>query len=276
VWYCEDCGEIVVAEKADLPVDPLSDDPPVDACPECGHDEFEPEETTCSTRGGHLQPDPAHQRRLGLGRGRRGVHHGTPRNCTDSTRPQGHDIISFWLFHTLVKCYEHTGEVPFEETMINGHVLDENREKMSKSVGNVVEPEAVLAEFPVDATRYWAARTAVGDDFPFKEKDLRAGEKLIRKLWNASKLVESLAPEPYPDTPADEDLRELDRWLLAELSTTESSDSLGSSRIARSRRPATNSGASSGTRSVTTTSRSSNSARTTPRRTRSGRHTGGS
>jgi len=89
-------------------------------------------------------------------------------------RPQGHDIISFWLFHTLVKCYEHTGEVPFEETMINGHVLDENREKMSKSVGNVVEPEAVLAEFPVDATRYWAAGTAVGDDFPFKEKDLRA------------------------------------------------------------------------------------------------------
>lgn len=116
-----------------------------------------------------------------------------------------------------MKCYEHTGEVPFEETMINGHVLDENREKMSKSVGNVVEPEAVLAEFPVDATRYWAAGTAVGDDFPFKEKDLRAGEKLIRKLWNASKLVESLAPEPYPDTPADEDLRELDRWLLAEL-----------------------------------------------------------
>ncbi|OYR76975.1 valine--tRNA ligase, partial [Halorubrum sp. E3] len=62
-----------------------------------------------------------------------------------------------------------------------------------------------------------AAGTAVGDDFPFKEKALRAGEKLIRKLWNASKLVESLAPEPYPDEPADEDLRELDRWLLAEL-----------------------------------------------------------
>ncbi|TKX77387.1 valine--tRNA ligase, partial [Halorubrum sp. SD626R] len=53
--------------------------------------------------------------------------------------------------------------------------------------------------------------------FPFKEKDLRAGEKLIRKLWNASKLVESLAPEPFPAEPDDGDLRELDRWLLAEL-----------------------------------------------------------
>ncbi len=55
-------------------------------------------------------------------------------------RPQGHDIISFWLFHTVVKCYEHTGEVPFDSVMINGMVLDENREKMSKSKGNVVSP----------------------------------------------------------------------------------------------------------------------------------------
>ncbi|TKX52348.1 hypothetical protein, partial [Halorubrum sp. SP9] len=49
VWYCADCGEAVIAEKADLPVDPLSDDPPVDACPECGHDEFEPEDDVLDT-----------------------------------------------------------------------------------------------------------------------------------------------------------------------------------------------------------------------------------
>jgi len=216
VWYCEDCGEIVVAEKADLPVDPLSDDPPVDACPECGHDEFEPEDDVLDTWAtSSLTPLINAGWDWDEDAGEFTMEH--PELYQFDLRPQGHDIISFWLFHTLVKCYEHTGEVPFEETMINGHVLDENREKMSKSVGNVVEPEAVLAEFPVDATRYWAAGTAVGDDFPFKEKDLRAGEKLIRKLWNASKLVESLAPEPYPDAPADGELRELDRWLLAEL-----------------------------------------------------------
>ena len=216
VWYCENCDEVIIAEKADLPVDPLSDDPPVDACPECGHDEFEPEDDVLDTwatssltpliNAGWDWDDEAEAFTMDH-----------PELYRFDLRPQGHDIISFWLFHTLVKCYEHTGEVPFEETMINGHVLDENREKMSKSVGNVVEPEAVLEEFPVDATRYWAAGTAVGDDFPFKEKDLRAGEKLIRKLWNASKLVESLAPETYPDEPDDGELRELDRWLLAEL-----------------------------------------------------------
>jgi len=201
--------------KPDLPVDPLSDDPPVDVCPECGHGEFEPEDDVLDTwatssltpliNAGWDWDEAAGEFTMER-----------PELYKFDLRPQGHDIISFWLFHTLVKCYEHTGEVPFAETMINGHVLDENREKMSKSVGNVVEPEVVLAEFPVDATRYWAAGTAVGDDFPFKEKDLRAGEKLIRKLWNASKLVESLAPEPFPAEPAD-GLRELDRWLLAEL-----------------------------------------------------------
>ena len=215
VWYCDDCGEEVIAEKADLPVDPLSDDPPVDACPACGHGEFEPEDDVLDTWAtSSLTPLINAGWDWDEGAGEFTMER--PELYRFDLRPQGHDIISFWLFHTLVKCYEHTGEVPFEETMINGHVLDENREKMSKSVGNVVEPEAVLEEFPVDATRYWAAGTAVGDDFPFKEKDLRAGEKLIRKLWNASKLVESLAPEPFPAEP-EGGLRELDRWLLAEL-----------------------------------------------------------
>jgi valyl-tRNA synthetase len=128
-------------------------------------------------------------------------------------RPQGHDIISFWLFHTVVKCYEHTGEVPFDSVMINGMVLDENRVKMSKSLGNIISPQAVLEKYPVDAARYWAAGSAVGDDLPYSEKGLRAGEKLLRKLWNASKLVDSLTPDAPVDQP---DLKPIDRWLLAE------------------------------------------------------------
>ena len=115
-----------------------------------------------------------------------------------------------------MKCYEHTGEVPFDSVMINGHVLDENRQKMSKSKGNVVEPQAVLEEYPVDATRYWAAGTAVGDDFPFKENDLVTGEKLLQKLWNASKLVRSLA-EDHPEEPAETEFAAIDEWLLATL-----------------------------------------------------------
>ena len=216
VWYCADCDAEIIADKSDLPVDPLSDDPPVDACPECGCEEFVPEDDVLDTwatssltpliNAGWDWDEAAEEYTMER-----------PELYPMDVRPQGHDIISFWLFNTVIKCYEHTGEVPFDSTMINGMVLDENREKMSKSKGNVVEPDAVMEKYPVDAARYWAAGSAIGDDLPYQEKGLRAGEKLIRKLWNASKLVESLAPEPYPDAPAADELRELDRWLLAEL-----------------------------------------------------------
>jgi len=212
VWYCEECDHPVMADREELPVDPLSDEPPVDACPECGHDGFVPEDDVFDTWAtSSLTPlinagwdwDPEE-----------GFTMERPELYPFDLRPQGHDIISFWLFHTVVKCYEHTGEVPFDATLINGHVLDENREKMSKSRGNVVDPEDVLAEYPVDAVRFWAAGTSVGDDFPYNEKDLTAGEKLLQKLWNASKLVDSLAPAEPAEPGA---LEAIDRWLLAEL-----------------------------------------------------------
>jgi valyl-tRNA synthetase len=104
--------------------------------------------------------------------------------------------------------------------MINGMVLDENREAMSKSKGNVIPPREVLAEFPVDAARYWAAGTSIGDDFPYREGDLEAGERLLQKLWNASRLVDQLAPAESPERPAEEELAAIDRWLLAELDAT--------------------------------------------------------
>ncbi|AXR77037.1 valine--tRNA ligase [Natrarchaeobaculum sulfurireducens] len=232
VWYCRDCDHEVLARKADLPVDPLSDDPPVDTCPECGSDEFVPEEDVFDTwatssltplinAGWDWDEDD-------------GFTMDKPELYPFDLRPQGHDIISFWLFHTVIKCYEHTGEVPFDATMINGHVLDENREKMSKSRGNVVAPDQVLADYPVDAVRFWAASAAVGDDFPYQEKDLRAGEKLLRKLWNASKLVDTLAPA-VPEEP--DDLEPIDRWLLAELDATvaELTDQLEDYEFAKAR-----------------------------------------
>ncbi len=234
VWYCADCGEEVLAEKADLPVDPMEDDPPVDSCSECGHGGFEPETDVFDTwatssltpliNAGWDYDEETGEYRM--------AH---PELYPMDLRPQGHDIISFWLFHTVVKCYEHTGEVPFDAVMINGMVLDEDRRKMSKSRGNVVDPLEVLDEYPVDAARYWAAGTSVGDDFPFKEKDLVGGEKLLQKLWNASRLVDDLASDDRAGdagaatdggTTGDasaavrgrpDDLVAIDRWLLAEL-----------------------------------------------------------
>ncbi|WP_254271910.1 valine--tRNA ligase [Haloarcula marina] len=234
VWYCDDCGDPVLAEPDQLPADPLSDDPPVENCPSCGHDTFTPEEDVFDTwatssltplvnAGWEWTADDATD-----------SDEDEPQSITDGAfemamdelypfdlRPQGHDIISFWLFHTVVKCYEHTDEVPFENVMVNGMVLDENREAMSKSKGNVIPPSEVLENFPVDAARYWAAGTSIGDDFPYKEGDLEAGERLLQKLWNASRLVDQLTPahDAVGDV-ADEDLSAVDRWLLAELDAT--------------------------------------------------------
>ena len=218
VWYCKDCGEEILPEKEDLPVEPIQDDCPVDECPECEGTEFRPEKDVLDTWAtSSLTPL---------------INSGWDWDSEKETyemdreelypmnlRPQGHDIISFWLFHTVVKCYEHTGNVPFDEVMINGHVLDENREKMSKSRGNVTTPKEVLEEYPVDAARYWAAQVSVGDDLALKDKDLVEGEKLMRKLWNASKLVENLAPLDQIDI-EEEELDEVDKWMLAELDDT--------------------------------------------------------
>jgi len=220
VWYCEDCGETVMAAKEDLPVDPLADDPPVDSCPDCGGSDFRPEEDVFDTWAtSSLTPLinagwdwDAEAEEFAMAR---------PELYQFDLRPQGHDIISFWLFHTVVKCYEHTGEVPFDSVMINGMVLDENREAMSKSKGNVIPPAEVTENFPVDAARFWAAGTSIGDDFPYKEGDLEAGERLLQKLWNASRLIDQLTPaHESVEAPADEELAAVDRWMLAELDET--------------------------------------------------------
>ena len=216
VWYCAACDEIILADRDRLPVDPLADEPSVETCPACGHDEFEPEGDVFDTwatssltpliNAGWDWNDEADA-----------FEFDNPELYPFDLRPQGHDIISFWLFHTIVKCVEHTGEVPFDAVLINGMVLDENREAMSKSKGNIIPPAEVMAEYPIDAIRYWCASAAVGDDFPFNDNELTQGEKLLQKLWNASKLVDSLAPSE-PEQPAE--FAPIDRWLLAKLDET--------------------------------------------------------
>ncbi|AWB26456.1 valine--tRNA ligase [Halococcoides cellulosivorans] len=217
VWYCGSCGEPIFAEKAALPVDPIADDPPVEACPECGHDDFEAEEDVFDTWA-TSSLTPLINAGWDWDSDAEEFTFENPELYPSTLRPQGHDIISFWLFHTIVKCYEHTGAVPFETVMVNGMVLDEHREAMSKSKGNVVHPDEVLERFPVDAARYWAAGTSIGDDFPFKENDLEAGERLLQKLWNASRLVDQQTPAERPAKP--DELRAIDRWLLAGLDRT--------------------------------------------------------
>lgn len=126
---------------------------------------------------------------------------------TMDLRPQGPEIIRTWLFGTVLRSHTLRGELPWKHTMINGWILDPDRKKMSKSVGNVVTPLALLREFSPDAVRYWAASANPGTDTAFDTGQMRVGRRLATKILNASRFVLNLEPAPMPITdPLDESM----------------------------------------------------------------------
>lgn len=210
VWYCDSCDEVILAEQKDLPVDPLKDKPSVDKCPKCGGTKFSGETDILNTWAtSALTPQIGDE--LAKERGlQAGVY---PQNL----RLQGHDIISFWLFNTVVKSQMHFQKNPFRDVLVSGWVLDSKGKKMSKSKDNVVVPKKIFDEYGVDAFRYWAAGASPGTDHNFMPDEVRSGKKTVTKLWNAGKFTfghledfdtksETVAGEP------------VDRWILHRLS----------------------------------------------------------
>jgi valyl-tRNA synthetase len=184
VWYCKNCDEVVLANEKDLPVDPTEDKSPVDKCPKCSCNEFIPEKDIINTWAtSSLTPTIVKE-----------LFKGTPvydyliKNPMD-LRPQGHDIITFWLFNTVVKSQLHFEMKPWKDCFINGWMLDPKGKKMSKSKGNIIEPQEMIDKYSADALRFMAASSKLGEDLPFPEKDLVTGKRMITKLWNANKFV---------------------------------------------------------------------------------------
>lgn len=206
VWYCKKCGEVILAKESQLPVDPIVDKPKT-PCPKCKSNEFVPEKDVLDTWAtSSLTP------RLAIEL--------LPKKYWDklypmSLRPQAHDIITFWLFNTLVKSHFHFKTNPWKDVMISGFVLDPKGRKMSKSKGNIIEPQKMIEKYSADCLRFWAASTKLGDDSPFQEKELVAGQKFITKLWNASKFA-FMHLKDYESKP--KTLEPIDKWILSELS----------------------------------------------------------
>ncbi|HLC62163.1 MAG TPA: valine--tRNA ligase [Candidatus Nanoarchaeia archaeon] len=207
VWYCKKCDEPVFADENQLPVDPLADKP-LHKC-KCGSNEFIGEKDVLDTWAtSSLTPNIAIE--LFKDKGLQKKLHPM------SLRPQAHDIITFWLFNTVVKSYFHHKDVPWDNVMISGWALDPHGKKMSKSKGNVVDPRETISKYSADALRFWAAGSKLGDDLPFQDKDLVTGGKFITKIWNASKFAFMHLEDYDLEKPAE--LEPLDRWILSKLS----------------------------------------------------------
>ncbi len=206
LWYCKKCGAVALADESQLPVDPLAAKP-LHPCPKCGSTDFEPEKDVMDTWATSSVTPLINS------------NWGEPNSLMSkvypmSLRPQAHEIIRTWLFYTVIKSLLHTHSLPWSTVMISGHGLDPNGKAMHKSKGNIVEPLPIVDKYSADALRWWAASAKLGDDLPFKEKEVVYGQKFVNKLFNASRFV-SIHIKDY--TPEEPGLELIDRWLLTKL-----------------------------------------------------------
>jgi len=104
-------------------------------------------------------------------------------------RPQSHEIIRTWAFYTIVKSWMHEQSIPWENIAISGWVLDPDRKKMSKSKGNIITPLGLIETYSADALRYWACKARLGSDTAYDENIFGIGQKLVTKIFNASKFA---------------------------------------------------------------------------------------
>jgi valyl-tRNA synthetase len=206
VWECEDCGHVVPAREKDCYVDPTVDQPPMDKCPLCGGKLVGCQDVFDTWMDSSISPlyntfwerDMEKFKRL----------------YPMSMRPQSHDIIRTWAFYTLLRCYLMTDERPWDNIMIHGFIMSPDGTPMHSSLGNVIDPMPILAEYGADALRYYACTCALGEDNAFREKDVIHGKRLCTKLWNISKFTAMVVKSK----PEEKGLQPLDRWILSRYS----------------------------------------------------------
>jgi len=202
VWYCDKCGEMIVARK----------DP--EKCPKCGHDHLRQDEDVLDTWfSSWLWPFSTL---------------GWPEKTDDlkkyyptSTLVTAYDIIFFWVSRMIMAGLEFTGEVPFKDIYIHGLVRDKQGRKMSKSLGNGIDPLDIVAEYGADAFKFTLAFLAAqGQDILIDSETFKFGSKFANKIWNASRYIlmnlEGRKLIPLKDIA----LKDVDKWILHRLNET--------------------------------------------------------
>ena len=200
-WYCDDCGETVVSKDA-----PCS-------CPKCGSTKLTQDPDTLDTWfSSALWPFST----LGW----------PNENAEDykyfyptNTLVTGYDIIGFWVSRMIFSGLAYTGKAPFDTVLIHGIVRDSQGRKMSKSLGNGIDPLEVIEQYGADALRMMLIiGSTAGNDMRYSDEKVLACRNFANKLWNASRFVQMNLPEDFePGLPEESLLDMSDKWILSEL-----------------------------------------------------------
>ena len=201
-FYCDSCGEMTVS-KTDI-----------DVCPKCGAKVRQEEDVLDTWFSSALWPFSTM---------------GWPDKTEDLARyyptdvlVTGYDIIFFWVARMIFSALEHTGKKPFSTVFIHGLVRDAKGRKMSKSLGNGIDPLQMIEQYGADALRFaLATGNAPGNDMRFSDEKIEAARNFANKLWNASRFVlMNLDEEDTAALPAEQEMAIEDRWILSRLAKT--------------------------------------------------------
>ena len=200
-YYCDQCGEIVVSRTWP------------EVCPKCGCTHLTQDEDTLDTWfSSALWPFST----LGWPDKTEDLEYFYP----TSVLVTGYDIIFFWVIRMVFSGYEHTGKSPFQDVLIHGLVRDEQGRKMSKSLGNGIDPLEVIDQYGADALRLTLVTgNAPGNDMRFSEKKILASRNFANKVWNASRFMLMNIEKADLAGVALDSLTPADRWILSKANT---------------------------------------------------------
>ena len=200
-YYCDDCGEVMVSAQE------------VHTCSKCGGNHVHQDPDTLDTWfSSALWPFST----LGYPDDTKELEYFYP---TD-TLVTGYDIIFFWVARMTFSGVEHMGQVPFHTVLIHGLVRDAQGRKMSKSLGNGIDPLLVIDQYGADALRFTLATgNAPGNDMRFSDEKVKASRNFANKLWNAARFVLMYLGNDYSYPGLPKDLAIEDKWILSKVNT---------------------------------------------------------
>ena len=199
-FYCDDCGELVVTKEDGC------------TCPKCGKPMRQDPDTLDTWFSSALWPFST----LGWPEKTEEMDYFYP----TSTLVTGYDIIFFWVIRMMFSGLEHTGKVPFDTVLIHGLVRDSQGRKMSKSLGNGIDPLEVIDKYGADALRFTlVTNNAPGNDMRFYWERVEASRTFANKVWNASRFIMMHLGDNEITTPEYDTLKVEDKWILSAVNT---------------------------------------------------------